>query len=186
MNENARRNAVQTAIAALLMLFYGWFVSPKGVSEDAVYNFSVSLFCWMLRIGGILLAITAVICFAGQRVGLLLDFIVSGASGIIMIVSAAYQIKCDVRDNAPIVQNILIVVFGVMFIRAASISFSLYSRSADESPGTAVAQLATPASPHPASIRSDALPGESEPPPADGYLAALSKESQTPPTASHE
>ena len=39
---------------------------------------------------------------------------------------------------------------------------------------------------HPASVRPAALPKDGEPPPPEGYLAALAKEKDEPPTASFE
>jgi hypothetical protein len=184
MNEHAKRNALNTGFAALLLLVYGWIMKGITVFPDLgpTYEITISIFNWMLKLGGIGLALAAIMCFAGLSIGLLMDFIVSAGCGLVMALCSIYWMIT--QKNADL-QDILFLVFGVMFIRAAFGSLSLYK--SDHEPDV-VDQIA-PADahePHPASIHPDVLPTEDQPPPPEGYLAALSKDPNTPPTASHE
>ncbi len=197
MNEQAKGNAPWTALAALLMLYYGWAVGTIGISDSDFYNTVVDVFNWMLRVGGVCLLLVAMICFAGLRIGLLLDALVSGICGLVIIFCAVVYIKFDGLD----LYYLLYVLFGGLFVNAARNAGASFLRTAPGATGQGstgkqgwfgakssdaptTAQPAEP--PHPASIRPDSLPKDGEPPPPDGYLAALSKEDEEPPTASFE
>jgi hypothetical protein len=182
MYEPARRNAGYTLIAGLVLLAFGLLSQPAYLVEDQdFYNRSLSLFFGTLKAGGGVLLLVAVLSFAGLRIGLLLDAVTSGACGLVMILCSAYWVKFDGLD----VSNALFIVFGILFVRAAFVSFSVFKGEAPSAGRPAIAAADAPASDpvHPASLHPDSLPNEGEPPPPEGYLAALSKDQGEPPDA---
>ncbi|MCZ6817790.1 MAG: hypothetical protein O7F76_13975 [Planctomycetota bacterium] len=198
MNQHAKQNAVWAGIAALLMLYYGWgtggWLIPA--NSTAFFEATFNWFDWMLKIGGICMAVVAVLCFLGLRVALLIDVVVSGLCGSILILCPVYWMFIV----GPGLQNIVFVIFGGMFVNTARGCWTAY-RESGGTVGTAtrkqgglfgVEPLAPPVTPpppeptHPASIRPDALPKDDEPPPPEGFLAALAKEKDEPPRASFE
>ncbi len=206
MPVTARQNAIQAGIAAMLMLFVGWVFAAKGISGNKFYNATVDVFYWSLRIGGILMALVAALCAANLRLGLLFDAIVSGACGVIMALIAIYWL---IDAGGVDLQSLIYLIFGGGFVSASLSAMRSYRMAgARDGPGRATedalgvprpvrhggsetgtpdATRATPATMvHPASLRPEALPKEGEPPPPEGYLAALAKEKDDPPTASFE
>ena len=195
MNQHAKNNAMWVGIAALLMLYFGWFAGTVGVSDNEFYNTTVDVFNWMLRIGGICLLIVAILCFARARIGLLFDAVISGIVGLIMTLCAAYWLAC----GGVVLQYLVYLFFGGLFLNAARGSWIAYAASGPEStvassggrgwfgvkPLEPPQPEPEPEPPHPASIRPKSLPDGDEPPP-DGYLASLAKEDDEPPTASYE
>jgi len=190
-NPHARHNALYSAIAALFMILYGWGAGGigHGPEDQTFLNTTIDIFNWTLKIGGLLLAVVAMVSFAGMTVGLLLDFIVAGACGVVMVVCSGYwllrwlqhrdQYAFDFTDG-------LIFIFGLMFLRAALGSWSLFTRSEPDTTRPERTAPTEPEPPHPASIRPRSLPGEDEPPPPEGYLSALAKDEDEPPAASHK
>ena len=202
MNQHAKQNAFSVGIAAMVMIVYsvihGGFIPDPSLGP--FYETTIHAFNWMLRIGGAALAVVAVLSLAGWRGALMCDFLVSGLCGILMAGCGVYW---TVQEKGFDIQNILILVFGVMFVRSALVSWSLFvpdeaAAGGGESPkrGGWFGRKSTPAQGpqepaqaepiHPASIHPSSLPGEGEAPPEEGYLAALSKEDEEPPTASFE
>jgi hypothetical protein len=207
MNQQAKDNAVWAGIAALLMLVYGWRYGTVGISDSGFYNTTVAVFNWMLRIGGIGMAGVAIICFAGLRVGLLIDVLVSGICGLIMVACAGYWLLSGGFGF----NDLLFLAFGGMFLNAARGCWSAYAASGPAAVGGASAvggpaagggpsagrgwlgvkplqppkPPSPPEPPHPASVRPKTLPEDGQPPP-EGYLAALAKEDDEPPTAAHK
>lgn len=207
MNQDAKDNAAWTGFAALLMLAYGYLATgwsyPAGAT--AFYLFTLSLFDWMLKIGGICLLATAVVCMFGLRLGLLLDTIVSGVCGLIMILCAGtWTLSGGFGLFAA-----LCLIFGGIYINAARGALASYLASASQGalPATAPAGEPAPAprrwfgsptppppakppppkaeAPHPATVRPKSLSADGAPPP-EGYLAALAKEDEEPPNASYK
>jgi|GEM_PF-1358780 len=202
MDQRAKQNAFSVGIAAMVMLIYGFAFGGFGVAPDLgpFYETTIHVFNGMLKIGGVALAIVAVLSLAGLRVALLCDFLISGMCGIIM---AACGVYWTVQERSFDIQNLMILVFGVMFVRSALVSWSLFGtgEAAAGEGGTPTgggwfgrksAPTQEPQEPvapepiHPASVHPSSLPGEGEAPPEEGYLAALSKEDEEPPTASFE
>lgn len=200
MPATARQNAIQAGIAAMLMLFIGWFFASKGISSNRFYNATVDVFYWSLRVGGILMALVAALCAANLRAGLFFDAIVSGVCGVIMALIAIYWL---IDAGGGDLQSLIYVIFGGGFV-SASISAMRSYRAAGMNGGRYAEDAAVAREPsghgpayrdhrapvveavHPASVRSEALPKDGEPPPPEGYLAALAKEKDEPPTASFE
>lgn len=172
MNPHAKKNTLYTAITAILMIWCGWFT----VFEDTT---SVTLFVWTLRLGGIGMVAVALLCFMGMNAGLLMDAIISGLCGVIMVLCGLDWLRHDGFK----LFDFIIVVFGVMFVRAAWTSWTLVGASAAQE---ADAKPPPPEPVHPASLHPDSLPKDGEPSPPNGYLAALADEKQEPPTASYE
>jgi hypothetical protein len=84
-------------------------------------------------------------------------------------------------------QDLLILIFGGFFVSGARRSLSEYrSVRPAAAPPVARARSVESQPPHPASIRPASLTGADVEPPPEGYLAALSKEKDEPPTASFE
>lgn len=187
MDERARATGVHAAIGALLMLAYGWGMGGFSAVSSAgkVYLLAVDAFNAMLKFGGVAMAISAGVCLAGQRPGLLMDAIVSGLCGAIMIVCSLVWILSGGGFD---IQDVFILIFGGLFLSGAKRSFVEYGLSAKVAarPATATSTVEAPSAPHPASIRPTSLGALGEEPPPDGYLAALSKEEDEPPTASFE
>lgn len=206
MNQHARQNAFSVGIAAMVMLVYGFAFGGFGLAPDLgpFYETTIHVFNGMLKIGGVALAVVAVLSFAGWRAALLCDFLISGMCGIIMALCGVYW---TVQERGFDLQNILILVFGIMFVRSALMSWSLFVPDMETSgvdsgggespkrggwfgrkstPAQGPQEPAQPEPIHPASIHPSSLPGEGEAPPEEGYLAALSREDEEPPTASFE
>lgn len=179
-NKYAQYNASTVAFAGFLMLFWAWYsgggwVYPADASK--VFVFSLHAFDWTLIIGGVAMLIVAAICFLGQRVGLLMETIVSGAIGLVFLLCAAIW----VIGNSIGMQTILNGIFGFMFISAARSAWKMYNAGAPDRttsgfPVQPVRAPEAPPTPHPASLASSALPKDGEPAPDEGYLAALAKE----------
>ncbi len=178
-NKYAQYNASTVAFAGFLMLFWAWFAGDWYYPRDAsrVFVLSLHAFDWTLIIGGVAMLIVAAICFLGQRVGLLLETIVSGAIGLVFLLCAAIW----VIGSSIGMQTILNGIFGFMFVSAARSAWTMYRSGAPDLtttgfPVQAVKAPEAPPAPHPASLASSALPKDGEPAPDEGYLAALAKE----------
>ncbi len=124
MNQHARQNAFSVGIAAMVMMVYGFAFGGFGMAPDLgpFYENTIHVFNWMLKIGGIVLAVVAVLSLAGWRAALLCDFLVSAMCGIIM---AACGVYWTVQEKSFDIQNLLILVFGVLFFRSAQVTWSL-------------------------------------------------------------
>jgi hypothetical protein len=178
---HSRPTAFNTAFAAVLMLLYGWLAGLEGVSNNEIYNAAVDAFKWTLRLGGIAMLLAAIVCFAGLRIGLLLDALASAGSGAVMLVCVGIWFS---QGSGFDLQDVVILLFSLLLIREAWISFRLFSDTAAATEATTI--HAEPIVPHPASVHPPSLPSEGEPPPPEGYLSALAKEKDEPPTASYE
>jgi hypothetical protein len=196
---------MQAGISALIMLIVGWAVAAKGISASTFYNTTVDVFFWSLRIGGIAMAIAAALCAADFRIGLLLEAITSAVCGLLMTLIAVYWL---IDAGGLDLQYLLYVIFGGGFLTTATSTMRSYqalraqgghnpAAGAERTGGVfgvpggggqspPYQRAPVPEAVHPASVRPASLPKESEPPPPEGYLAALAKEKDEPPTASFE
>lgn len=176
---------------------FGYVMTPIFDHGEA-YALSFTVFYGMLKIGGICLLLIAAVCWTGRPIALVLDAIVTTLCGLIMVGCA---VCWTIFEKSMDLQNLLIFIVGIMFTRSGFANGSLFVRGEGafegksggkswfgiptlEPPGAQ--EPPVPEVPHPASLKSDALPGEGEPPPDEGYLAALSKEKDEPPSASYE
>lgn len=189
MYEPARRNAVNSLILGVVLVFYGFLTSPVYLEGDVgIYNTTVDILFVVLRVGGLAFIIIAGLLFAGLRVALLFDVLTVGICGLALGACSLYWIALD----GPDVQELLYLVFAVLFLRAAHSSFGAYRRGTpgEQTPGALTTDQTPSAAPasnpvHPASVHPETLPQEDQPPPPDGYLAALSKEKGESPDAGH-
>lgn len=182
MNAHARQNAFWAGLAALMMLYFGWVKTGEGISGNAFYDTSVDVFYWMLKIGGILMLIVSAMCGTGVRAGLLLDVVVSGICGSVMVFCGVYWGV----NNGIDMYYLLYAVFGVMFLGSAKSCWVSYHASRPPPPDVGPVVAPPPEPVHPASIHPASLPDDTQAPPPEGYLAALAKEDDDPPRASFE
>lgn len=113
MASRVRQNAPSAAIAAVLMIYFGFFVLAKPAGAD-LFHRAALVFCFTLRIGGIIMALIAVGSLVGHRVVLLVDGIASPAIGALFVLSALAMLF----DGGGAFNCGLYVVFGAMFVSA--------------------------------------------------------------------
>jgi len=179
VNQHARNIAGNAAFAAAIMLVFGWLMGGLVTSRtEAMYVLAVEAFNWMLRIGGIAMLLVAALCYAGKTAGLVLDFVVSGFCGAIMLACGGYWLVLDIRAGGGSgLQDVFVVLFGFLFVRAAMQSWGRLGGEGSAAPPEE-------GKPHPASIHPESLPREGEAAPPEGFLAALSREKDRPPGTS--
>ncbi len=169
-------HATSAGFAGAIMLMYWYFTTPLFYEGEALKNAATNLFFGMLIGGGAALLLVAAVCSTGRLVAILADSIVSFACGAIMIFYAVVW-----SFDGLGFQNLLFLVLGFMLCRNGLACFDMYRRLIITAPdANAPTAKSTPSqvppAPHPASKASSALPKDGEPPPPEGYLAALSKE----------
>ncbi len=180
-SEFARGNAIYAAIGAALLLYYGFGVGLVGTSGSAVYNVSVDVCTLAMKSGGVAMACIAAACMAGIAKALLFDAVVAIGIGVVFALCGATWLLTT-GDW----EGLLFLVFGAMFISSGRQCWNAYRSGAGESHGFPV-QPVEPVRPvHPAEVHPDVLPKPGEPPPAEGYLAALAREKKAAPRAEHE
>lgn len=189
MSDSLRSNGPYSLIPAGLMLYFGWFVLTPWEQPDSFLQTTGNILCWTLRYGGIGMGLVALLYFAGQPAARPLETVVSGLSGLLMIFCGGYGV---VRSGVGNFQAVLYVVFGLMFLREARQAWRVHAAIRMNSGPENIVAAARPVSslpeeaPHPASIRPASLADADRSPPPEGYLDALAKEDDKPPTASYE
>ena len=194
MNEQLRQVGHSAAFSALIMLVVGFGFALKGVSSNQTYNIAVATTTWAMRIGGIGMATAAAACYAGSRVGFLIDAIVGIGAGVLIFVGSA---TCLILGRGFDIRDIVFCFIGLSAAGAARNSWALYRSTTGDSvsPGGSswfggALRQKTPVPPptpepiHPASIRPASL--SSDTPPPGGYLAALAREDEKTNRADHE
>ena len=195
MKEQLRQVGSSAAFYAFIMLIVGFGFALKGISSNQTYNAAVATTTWAMRIGGLGLAVVAVVCYAEQRIGFLLDAIIGMGSGVLIFVASA---MCIVLGRGFDIQDLMFCLIGLLAAGAARNSWGLYRSTALHSAGGSTggwlggssskqAAAASPPPPepvHPASIRPASL--ASDTPPPGGYLAALAREKEKPDRAEFE
>ncbi len=106
-----RQNAASAGIPALLMVYFG-FLALARPAGPGLFNWAALAFYCTLRIGGVLMALTAVWSLTGRRSVLLVDGVVSIAIGALFVLSAMGMLI----DGGGAFTSGLYVVFGIMFI----------------------------------------------------------------------
>lgn len=165
------------------MLFFGWMYGAVGVTDSEFYNAMVAVFYGALRFGGLLMLVVAGLCYFGVRAGLIVDVVVTGGCGLVMIAYGLAGLTPGVGIGT---NNLLALIFGAVFLTAAHGSLRVYRGCDGRARPVGLAAPPAPEPVHPASIHPPSLPEADEPPPPEGYLAALSKEEDEPPSASYE
>ncbi len=123
-NTELRQAMVQVAgsaaFAGALMLLVGFWLGLKGVSPSEIYNHSVTVFNWTMRVGGIVMLVIAALAYAGWRPVLAVDVIFAGAVGVVMIGVGLIWVV-----NGDSLHGILVLLFGGLFVRSGLNSWSL-------------------------------------------------------------
>ena len=107
-----RQNAGSSAIAAALMIYFGFFhgyITPKGSDLFSLANL---VFLQTIRIGGIAMAALAVWSLIGAGLALIVDAIVSFAVGGLLALTGIAMFL----DGGGVFQSALNVMFGWMFV----------------------------------------------------------------------
>lgn len=189
MSDSLRSNGPYSLIPAALMLYFGWMVLTPWEQPESFLQTTGNLLCWTLRLGGVGMGVVALLYFAGLPAARPIETIVSGGAGLLMVFGGGCGV---VIARGGDFQAILYVVFGLMFLREARQAWRVHraalAGAGAEAPVAAARPVspAAPESPHPASIRPASLADADRNPPPDGYLDALAKEDDKPPTASYE
>lgn len=111
-------------ISAGLFLYVGFALALQGVSDDAVYNASVSAFTWGARIIGF--AILAGLALTALRVpgALLLELVISAAAAALCLVVGAIWVKSADAEGY------LVLLFGVLNGRSAYLDWNAWREAA--------------------------------------------------------
>lgn len=193
---SVRGNALSAAIAAALMILFGFYYLAKPTGAG-LFSLSALAFYYTLRIGGIAMAAIAVGSFVGFRPVLLVDAVVSVAIGVLLVLSGIGMLL----GGGGAFQTILSVVFGGMFFSAGVRSWRDYfllapvrdhpltvidtSSSRDSTHGDAATRAAPPVSSLGSQLRERmAIPADSCPPlpPAPASATSVSSETAPPPS----
>ena len=109
-----RGNAGSAALAAACLIFYGYFSSLAKPSGDSWFALGNLIFFYVLRVGGVAMAIIALWSWAGHCSALLADAIASVAIGVLFWTSSAMMLS----DGGAPFNLLLMLFFGMMFIVA--------------------------------------------------------------------
>lgn len=167
-----RQTAISAAIAAVLMLFFGFTYGFEGEIEPTAYSISQAVFLATLRIGGILMALSALLLVLGVRFALLLDAIFAGLIGVALLGVGIVWIAIGIIA----IDSVLLVLFGGMFLHSARQSWLGHGdlmRTDDAMQYVSSSPAAAP------SIEPDETAAAMEPDnsteSSDGYLAELGR-----------
>ncbi len=108
-----RQNAGSAAIAAALMIYFGFFrlLEPSG---SDLFQRAGWIFYHTLRIGGIVMGLVGDWSLLGHRPVLLVDAVASVVIGVLLILTGAAM----GIDGGDLLQTVFMIVFGIMFISA--------------------------------------------------------------------
>ena len=108
-----RQNAGSAAIAAALMIYFGFFrlLEPSG---SDLFQRAGWVFYHTLRIGGIVMGLVGAWSLLGHRPVLLVDAVASVVIGALLILTGAAM----GIDGGDLLQTVFMIVFGIMFISA--------------------------------------------------------------------
>jgi hypothetical protein len=167
-----RQTAISAAIAAVLMLFFGFTYGFEGEIEPTAYSISQAVFLATLRIGGILMVLSALLLVLGVRSALLLDAIFAGLIGVALLGVGIVWIAIGIIA----IDSVLLVLFGGMFLHSARQSWLGHRdlmRTDDAMQYVSASPAAAP------SIEPDETAAAIEPDnsteSSDGYLAELGR-----------
>jgi hypothetical protein len=179
---NVRNQAVWAAIAAVMMLYFGFRSVFIGES------FAVKLLQYTLQIGGIGMAVSALLLFIGRPIALLVDGVMAMIIGIALCLVGILMLVVEKQVD---VQTLLYVVFGYLFFTSGLRSFRDFCRlgevpeaqahTADAAAPYNSATAKTPPTTTPAhedsppeeAFRTTERTPDTEPPPPEGYLSSF-------------
>jgi len=121
MASRVRQNALSAAIAAALMIYFGFFslLEPSG---PGLFNGAALAMYHTLRIGGIAMALVALWSLLGDRTVLLVDGIASTVIGVLFVLAAVGLLLGGGR----MIDSVLYVVFGSMFVSSGLRNYREY------------------------------------------------------------
>ncbi len=108
-----RSNAGSAALAAGLLIFFGFFQLDVQTGTD-LFSKAGTVFVYTLRIGGLAMAMVAVWCCFGQPLALFVDAIVSIIIGALMLVTSGLMLY----DGGMGIQTILSMMCSLLFLSA--------------------------------------------------------------------
>ncbi|UCD30391.1 MAG: hypothetical protein JSV03_07965 [Planctomycetota bacterium] len=123
VRDQVRQAAFSPLIAAALMLFFGffWYRGLEGSLDSWIYNLSVKLFVGTLQIGGILMLLSAAICWTGRPQALLIDTVLTAIiGGLILVEGLTWLVHGDG-------EGILLLIVGIFFAYSAKGTWTAYS-----------------------------------------------------------
>ena len=112
-----RANAGSALLEAAMMLLIGGYlhyIGLTGVSDSQLYNLSIPVLVWVLLLGGTLMLAVSGLCFLGWRYALAADTVVSGLSGILILLCGGVWLM-----NSDLFQGGILLIFGVMSVNSA-------------------------------------------------------------------
>lgn len=114
--------------AALLLLFGWWLWGIEGVTSHPTYNTVAAGLPWVLVGGGMAMAISAVICSLGIAWGLAFDGVATIVVGAAMLLQSGTQLGIELAkpDLSVMINSVLTVIFGFMFIASGRRSLGLH------------------------------------------------------------
>ncbi len=199
--EIVRSQLGAAAVGALLMIFFGFYHVAEPTGSD-LYSKAALVFYHTLRIGGVLMAATAVGLAIGHPVALAADAFVAGLAGLLLIGTGLVMLA----DGGGGAQSLINFVCGAGFVSSAKHSWHVYRQLSPPHPSSFGLEPQSvglersraieperprrpdppppdePAVPNPPpdskALRA-APPSEAAPPP-EGYLAALSRKDPPP------
>jgi hypothetical protein len=119
--EAARREAGGVGISAALLLFFGFFMFRGNPDPTDLFLTGDLLFRWTLRIGGIGLGLAALALMNGDPRALLADAIVTGITGLGLILSGGMMLLGGGM------MAILYLIIGAVFVGNARRAFRQYT-----------------------------------------------------------
>lgn len=118
-----RGNVSNALLEAALLLgigFYLRYIGLQGISPSRLYNFSVDAAIWTFLIGGVLIAIVALLCLTGRPWALLADCVAGSLIGAsILACGAVWLFHSDI-------QGIILILVGLFDLNSARGSWGNY------------------------------------------------------------
>jgi len=164
--------AVWTAICGAFMLYYGlreW----ESLLDSPLYAFAVHTWAWTLRIGGGAMLVIALLALTGMKIAARIDAVASVVVALMFAFTGVIFLFHGDNDG------ILSLIFTAVFAHAGWRSWRLWMQIPISSPhdsGITQARHVIPNTDTDPSGRSATQ--APEPPPPEGYLAALARENQ--------
>lgn len=128
--ETVRQNAFPSAIGALCLLYFGFFQLARPTGTD-LFSLANLIFFYVLRVGGVFMALIALTSWAGLRAALIIDAVISVTIGALFVVTAVMMLI----DGGGGLNTFLIIIFGIMFasagLRNSRAFFALAPQNAD-------------------------------------------------------
>jgi hypothetical protein len=138
-----RQNAGPAALAAALLIYFGFFYLGTPLGKD-ILALSWLVLLYTLRVGGILMAVVALWSWFGHRTALAVDCVASLGIGVALVLTGI-GILAGAGNGLQVVLNCL---FGAMFISAGvrnGREYMLLSGAGREGPADARSDRTSPA-----------------------------------------